>query len=408
MPTKRNSAGQQQPYVPAGHGDASGEYGEHATGSNVHYASPDDVKRQLGFSDEPKNIKDKLNGEREETKKPTNNEKLGIDYVEDITNHIKQYSTLPTPTAKVVEESLKVMNNECLEAISKNQKNTFIFYKSGTQTCYVVGKQDLILEKKTMLNENYAKGGVLAHEMGHSLDYTCGLSSRSEIPASAGYYSKEGHNTIKELREIEIKNIDWQSIKREMVEERNSLRSKLLEEEGLNLNGFDNIYDKISKEQDAETIELDEKIKDLQTKAEEVWKNFISGKEKDFEKVKTAREPLQQLNQQRMEKRQAIFKKYNKEVEKYENIDDKVRNFINTKYGDISDIYSSYSGTPLGISGMCHSSRYWGQNPNNAATEFFAEAFQAKSVNPESYKILNKYFPRTMKVFEEIVREVRK
>ena len=36
MPTKLNKAGNQQNYVPAGHGDASGEYGDNATGSNVH------------------------------------------------------------------------------------------------------------------------------------------------------------------------------------------------------------------------------------------------------------------------------------------------------------------------------------------------------------------------------------
>ena len=36
MPTKRNHAGNQQNYVPAGHGDASGEYGDNATGSNKH------------------------------------------------------------------------------------------------------------------------------------------------------------------------------------------------------------------------------------------------------------------------------------------------------------------------------------------------------------------------------------
>lgn len=37
MPTKPNRAGQQQNYVPAGHGDASGEYGDNATGSNKHF-----------------------------------------------------------------------------------------------------------------------------------------------------------------------------------------------------------------------------------------------------------------------------------------------------------------------------------------------------------------------------------
>ena len=36
MPTKLNKAGKQQPYVPKGNGDASGEYGNH-TGSNKHF-----------------------------------------------------------------------------------------------------------------------------------------------------------------------------------------------------------------------------------------------------------------------------------------------------------------------------------------------------------------------------------
>ena len=81
MPTKRNSAGQQQPYVPSGHGDASGEYADHAYGSNTHYASPDDVRKQLGYtppqakteSETPKELENKLNGEKdvsEEKKSP--------------------------------------------------------------------------------------------------------------------------------------------------------------------------------------------------------------------------------------------------------------------------------------------------------------------------------------------------
>jgi len=39
MPTKINSAGKQQPYVPKGNGDASGEYGDYGSGSNKHFQS---------------------------------------------------------------------------------------------------------------------------------------------------------------------------------------------------------------------------------------------------------------------------------------------------------------------------------------------------------------------------------
>ena len=39
MPTKPNRSGEQQNYVPAGNGDASGEYGDNETGSNIHFTS---------------------------------------------------------------------------------------------------------------------------------------------------------------------------------------------------------------------------------------------------------------------------------------------------------------------------------------------------------------------------------
>lgn len=39
MPTKPNHAGYDQEYVPAGNGDASGEYADNVTGSNAHYES---------------------------------------------------------------------------------------------------------------------------------------------------------------------------------------------------------------------------------------------------------------------------------------------------------------------------------------------------------------------------------
>ena len=68
MPTKPNRAGQQQNYVPAGHGDASGEYGDNATGSNKHFKAfykskvegeikGNQSKSELKFSDAQNEIK---------------------------------------------------------------------------------------------------------------------------------------------------------------------------------------------------------------------------------------------------------------------------------------------------------------------------------------------------------------
>lgn len=53
MPTKKNWAGNQQNYVPAGNGDASGEYGDNKTGSNKHYFAGEFKKP------EPVNVVDK-------------------------------------------------------------------------------------------------------------------------------------------------------------------------------------------------------------------------------------------------------------------------------------------------------------------------------------------------------------
>ena len=102
MPTKPNKAGQQQPYVPAGHGDVSGEYGEHGTGSNKHWVSPDDVKRQLGYKEEqpkkesetPKELSDKLNG-----KKETQKESKKVEITEEMKS--SEYTKRFTERAKI-------------------------------------------------------------------------------------------------------------------------------------------------------------------------------------------------------------------------------------------------------------------------------------------------------------------
>ena len=69
MPTKPNRAGNQQNYVPAGNGDASGEYGDNATGSNIHFTNfkkPDEVKQQESEQQETKNIGVKIKNEGKE------------------------------------------------------------------------------------------------------------------------------------------------------------------------------------------------------------------------------------------------------------------------------------------------------------------------------------------------------
>lgn len=65
MPTKPNHSGQQQEYVPAGNGDASGEYADNATGSNVHFKS---FKKPENDTSKGTQSKTKLPKEKKEQK----------------------------------------------------------------------------------------------------------------------------------------------------------------------------------------------------------------------------------------------------------------------------------------------------------------------------------------------------
>lgn len=71
MPTKMNRAGNQQPYVPQGNGDASGEYADNERGSNVHYAPKETPK-----SDSSAKSIDKPSEEPSEKK--TGNENIDV------------------------------------------------------------------------------------------------------------------------------------------------------------------------------------------------------------------------------------------------------------------------------------------------------------------------------------------
>jgi len=76
MPTKLNKAGNQQNYVPAGNGDASGEYGDNADGSNIHFKS---FKKPEGETKTEESGFDEINNKRMGTSKPKKEEKPNIE-----------------------------------------------------------------------------------------------------------------------------------------------------------------------------------------------------------------------------------------------------------------------------------------------------------------------------------------
>ena len=72
--------------------------------------------------------------------------------------------------------------------------------------------------------------------------------------------------------------------------------------------------------------------------------------------------------------------------------------------GDISDMFEPVMATTQYPFGAGHGSSYWRTRDNGK--EGFAEMYSAKVNNPESWAVINQYFPESVKIFEEMLKVV--
>ena len=74
----------------------------------------------------------------------------------------------------------------------------------------------------------------------------------------------------------------------------------------------------------------------------------------------------------------------------------------------LSDAVSSFvDPTKYGHS-WGHDPEYWEEDPDRVASETFANLYAAAVVNQRAYAATKKYFPKTVKLFEEIMEEIVK
>ena len=118
MPTKINRAGKQQPYVPAGNGDASGEYGTHATGGNIHY------KASEGSGSEGKDISIKTDNSIPTPAEKKNLESKGINVITEEMK-TKQYTEKFASNVNISRTSI---NNEEIGVFNAYLENVFNNY----------------------------------------------------------------------------------------------------------------------------------------------------------------------------------------------------------------------------------------------------------------------------------------
>lgn len=105
--------------------------------------------------------------------------------------------------------------------------------------------------------------------------------------------------------------------------------------------------------------------------------------------------------------RKKLLADYKKEYNGADSYSEQLK--IREKYANLSDMYEAQVSKGKGFSGWGHGRPYWKSDDKLQATEFFADAFSAKSMkNQEQYELIKKYLPNTCKAFEEIYDKVAK
>lgn len=386
MPKKPNSHGDMQEYVPAGNGDASGEYGN-SEGSNKHFE-----------------------------KFEKNNDDIIPILKQTLSKHI------------ITEENIKnkIINELDSENIDKNVAKTIKeFYEKEkdyvinsalvkNSYCDVKNKQ-IVLNSETF-NENnnsikiYTNGGILFHETGHAIDYSYDDKDRCY---SSSYISKEFNTTLSDMVYEEIRaNINKDDFIKEYEQLKESYKT---DEKYLDLvKQNEKLIEQ--KNEEYKKYENDETYLQLLKQSDESLTNWLDSKITREEMLKI-KEQLDNREKELIGENSLYFQLDNQIKN---NLDEKIKIMVKyeslatQKYGDLSDMcQASIDNYDFG---MGHDPNYFSENSfekyfagrKMRGTEAFAEIISAKGTNPESYKLMQKYIPKALKIFEEIMQEYKK
>ena len=437
MPTKPNKAGQQQNYVPAGNGDASGEYGDNESGSNIHFKNFK-KPQESSAGDKPK--QEKPSGDigvkvEKKGKKPADTSKIKPKYDgkgKQILADALSKKMGKSKNYKTVVEQLQDADDEMSGVIGDFYgANPLVNLKIGknvnskyvTKTGWSLGQlrvENSVEVGQGLLTEQgyYSKGGVFFHESGHVLDDTFVDSTGHKNQWSYGYISKKHGKPMFQMVKEEIREYkdQYQKIKAEIENERKSIENKYWN--ASMANEFDSLKIKVRQIKD----EADEATKEYYEKAnkkldevaalrrqyygtltDEAWNNLTK-----------ARNEYNEICDQREQARKELISKKYPEFDKMVNRMDEIainksesltksKEEICRKYGDLSDMFMAAG---LGdLCGMGHNFDYW--TPRHVGNEAFAEITSAKATNKDSLELMKKYIPKTLEIYDEIMDNIR-
>jgi len=392
MPTKPNSAGEQQDYVPAGNGDPSGEYADEA-GANVHFQvfkKPADQSAVKGVIAEGKAKETPISVKTEQGKpeKP----KQTID------EYIKAHPISNKNVEKYVRQSFDKGNDESKQFLLNGFANGNVSFeraKSGLSRCFIENGSKapvLLMSTKNETGEDtgfYSEGGVFYHEGTHAIDYS--YNRTGNLPASSTVVLSS-NGTLE----------DSINAGREEAQKMRAIAKQDFYDSIANAKSQDPEYSKLDKDISAKQEELD-KLNPYIPQIDEARKQFTSGK--------ISYRELQAKNLEIREKqmKDQPFLKARGELwalqAKQQEANYRVTQQVYVEYGDVSDMFCASTG--LAINRMSHDERYFDKK-GYKGTEFFAEYVSARSTNPKSLARIKKYFPKQSALAEELFQRIMK
>lgn len=420
MPTKPNRAGQQQNYVPKGNGDASGEYGDNATGSNKHFTAfkqPDKTENKP--IDTPNKVveppkEEVKSGYLDDQKREWKYQQNYETYIGMITSGIMKHQDLTTEIErdefkKKLRNIFNNANPNAMETISiAMQKTPFEFSENrfnASGSYYYSSMRQIYIAKNEMFDRGFEEqGSSLFHEVGHYMNDTMRIREkhlwymdRKKLTDAESLFEDE--ISVADTLQDELKEFAANKYAPKIRKDKYKYVDEKLKQYGFTAKEFEK---KLEEGHDAFKSAEWVSIKD------EIKNRFDNG---EFGSVKDANIELK--------KRLEIWKKTGSYKELYAEIDEKrpyYKAACNEWYKKtgiqaVSDAWSSKSdfGFGLGHDRQYYSKKYSNEEPKSmVADEFWANFFAAYTTNEKAaLETTQKYFPRTYEKMLKLVEYIK-
>ncbi len=403
MPTKRNRAGNQQNYIEAGHGDASGEYGDNATGSNKHFT-----------------VFKKPDGEEKTTNEPNIAVTPNNDKTVETTKNFEEYvdKNFKEEFGQGLKASFNAGNDYQKDKLGYFTSNGIIKINETKGNSYYDGSVTLNQRQISQKKGSFSKevGDTLYHEFGHAYDefFAKGIVDKDGKTIVEKMITEEDNEKLHQNNKsfVDALMLSGNLSTNKYLSNGKTLYETLKDECHKMVRG--KVWDTIIKEY-------------KETAKQEVLKKFpdyYSNKEKasklraDIEQEARDKFPYKwnvsasEFNANEKAKRDYIEKRYeetgfNQLWQKSRENDfdvSRIENETLKKYSNLSDMYGIYKKIPYGF-GSGHAGSY-GKNKGALAHEFFAEFNSTTARNDDFAKaqmeLYEKYMPESTKMAKEL------